>query len=87
MDLSNIFLEGIAILNIPSMYGGTNLWGETKKNRAVIRESRKSITDPKELKFCVQGKPDMGTVALDHAPAEGVLANHLGTYSRLSCKA
>uniref|UniRef100_A0A8C9PHG5 Diacylglycerol kinase n=1 Tax=Spermophilus dauricus TaxID=99837 RepID=A0A8C9PHG5_SPEDA len=71
VDLSNIFLEGIAILNIPSMYGGTNLWGETKKNRAVIRESRKSITDPKELKFCVQGKPDMRTVALDHVPVEG----------------
>ncbi|CAH6792193.1 Dgkg [Phodopus roborovskii] len=61
VDLSNIFLEGIAILNIPSMYGGTNLWGETKKNRAVIRESRKSITDPKELKCCVQGKQTQGT--------------------------
>lgn len=56
MDLSNIFLEGITVLNIPSMYGGTNLWGETKKNRAVIQENRKAVTDPKELKFCVQGK-------------------------------
>ena len=88
VDLSSIFLEGIAILNIPSMYGGTNLWGETKKNRAVIRESRKVITDPKELKFCVQGKPGMRKIVLGQCPSGshiqvGLSANRIRVYSRL----
>lgn len=72
VDLSNIFLEGIAILNIPSMYGGTNLWGETKKNRAVIQESRKVVTDPKELKFCTQGKSSMRKSVVGQCPDETV---------------
>lgn len=50
-------LEGIAVLNIPSMHGGSNLWGESKKNHdgAPAVEHSEVITDREILKTTTQG--------------------------------
>lgn len=45
-------LEGIAVVNIPSVYGGANLWGETDKKKA--RRSR-AKAGGNELDWAVQG--------------------------------
>lgn len=58
LDLSGVSLEGVAVLNIPSMHGGSNLWGETKKGDTkgqAGQEEPDVIIDPEILKVTSQG--------------------------------
>lgn len=56
MDLSSLSLEGIAVLNIPSMHGGSNLWGESKKPDSVAEADCEVITDRELLKTISQSE-------------------------------
>ncbi|XP_074045645.1 diacylglycerol kinase gamma isoform X3 [Macrotis lagotis] len=76
LDLKGTLLEGIAIVNIPSMYGGTNLWGDDKNQDKFSLVGQKSsekfgtVTDPKELKHCIQ---DFGDRLLEVVGLEGAM--------------
>jgi diacylglycerol kinase (ATP) len=58
LDLSGHSLEGLAVINIPSMHGGSNLWGEAKKaDRDNVSEEEPPdvVTDHDVLKMSSQG--------------------------------
>ncbi|XP_069012482.1 diacylglycerol kinase, alpha b [Embiotoca jacksoni] len=71
LDLNHMSLEGIAVLNIPSMHGGSNLWGESKKSDGVPEvEHSEVITDHELLKTISQ---DMSDKRLEVVGLEGVI--------------
>ncbi|XP_073681636.1 diacylglycerol kinase, alpha b [Garra rufa] len=69
VDLSRLSLEGIAVLNIPSMHGGSNLWGETK-SAEKLKKWEEVTVDPDALKMCSQ---DMNDKLLEVVGLESVV--------------
>uniref|UniRef100_A0A5F8GFU1 Diacylglycerol kinase n=1 Tax=Monodelphis domestica TaxID=13616 RepID=A0A5F8GFU1_MONDO len=64
LNLADTLLESIAVLNISSIYGGSNIWGENKNksshsgNKYPLTTQRKTVTDRKKLKSCIQDFSD-----------------------------